>query len=105
MRQRLSDCFAVGPGFRTLEKVWMYVNVKCLRGMWNSKSSNRKSSRKFGGRPLTTPQGDLPQNWGEMEPKHTVPCMVLKVAANDRRKLAPCLLLVGFDLTSSIRWQ
>ncbi|GFU47809.1 uncharacterized protein TNCV_4465571 [Trichonephila clavipes] len=36
------------------------------------------------------PQDVLPQNWGETELNHSVPCMVLKGTANDRRQLALC---------------
>ncbi|GFV20114.1 uncharacterized protein TNCV_4194121 [Trichonephila clavipes] len=36
------------------------------------------------------PQDVLPQNWGEAELNHSVICMVLKAAANDRRHLALC---------------
>ncbi|GFU00194.1 uncharacterized protein TNCV_801731 [Trichonephila clavipes] len=40
-----------------------------------------------GGRPLT-PQGILPQNWGETELNRSVTCIVLKATVNDRRHLA-----------------
>ncbi|GFT61344.1 uncharacterized protein TNCV_4091131 [Trichonephila clavipes] len=36
------------------------------------------------------PQSVLSLNWGGIEPNHTVTCMVLKAAANDRRHLALC---------------
>ncbi|GFV57645.1 hypothetical protein TNCV_3132331 [Trichonephila clavipes] len=41
-----------------------------------------------GGRPLTLPQGVLPQNWGGTEQNRTVTCMVLKATANDRQLIA-----------------
>ncbi|GFX69109.1 cullin-4A [Trichonephila clavipes] len=45
----------------------------------------RLVERMRGGRPLTLPQGVLPQNWGGTELNCTVTCMVLKATANDRR--------------------
>ncbi|GFY02947.1 uncharacterized protein TNCV_3508271 [Trichonephila clavipes] len=40
-------------------------------------------------RPLTLPQGVLPQNWGGTELNPTVNCMVLKSTANDRSTSSP----------------
>ncbi|GFS79318.1 uncharacterized protein TNCV_4409681 [Trichonephila clavipes] len=34
------------------------------------------------------PEGVIPLNWGETELNRSVPCMVLKATANDRRHLA-----------------
>ncbi|GFX12779.1 uncharacterized protein TNCV_3437531 [Trichonephila clavipes] len=39
---------------------------------------------------LDHPQGGLPQNWGETELNHSVPCMVLKTTANGMPHLALC---------------
>ncbi|GFU27159.1 uncharacterized protein TNCV_775771 [Trichonephila clavipes] len=36
------------------------------------------------------PQSVLPLNWGGIEPKRTVTCMVLKATTNNRRYLALC---------------
>ncbi|GFV78507.1 hypothetical protein TNCV_1888131 [Trichonephila clavipes] len=46
------------------------------------------------------PQDVLPQNWGGIEPNHTVPCMVLKAAENDRSKSSPLpsMSFMGPDL-------
>ncbi|GFX43104.1 DUF5641 domain-containing protein [Trichonephila clavipes] len=46
------------------------------------------------------PQGVLPQNWGGIKPSHTVTCMVLKAAENDKSKssLLPWMNFVGLDL-------
>ncbi|GFX00670.1 hypothetical protein TNCV_2236771 [Trichonephila clavipes] len=43
------------------------------------------SERKVGGPDPTL--GDLPQNWGGTDRNRTVPCMVLKAKAKDRRKI------------------
>ncbi|GFV27074.1 uncharacterized protein TNCV_4853111 [Trichonephila clavipes] len=57
--------------------------------------SSRKSSREVGGKgerreASDHPQSVLPPNWGEIEPNHTVTCIVLKATTNDRRHLAIC---------------
>ncbi|GFX34299.1 hypothetical protein TNCV_3226461 [Trichonephila clavipes] len=46
------------------------------------------------------PQGVFPQNCGGIEPSHTVTCMVLKAAVNDKSKssLLPWMNFVGIDL-------
>ncbi|GFW71101.1 hypothetical protein TNCV_91441 [Trichonephila clavipes] len=36
-------------------------------------------------------QGVLLQNWGEINPNHTVICMMLKATAKDRRTTSPLL--------------
>ncbi|GFU92923.1 transposable element Tc1 transposase [Trichonephila clavipes] len=41
-------------------------------------------------RPLTLPQGALPQNWGGAELNRTVTYMVLMAMVNDRRTSSPC---------------
>ncbi|GFS76934.1 uncharacterized protein TNCV_3756131 [Trichonephila clavipes] len=58
--------------------------------------SSSKSSGEVGGRGREVgehsdhPQSVLPLNWGGIELKRTVTCMVLKATANDRRYLALC---------------
>ncbi|GFX82071.1 hypothetical protein TNCV_398011 [Trichonephila clavipes] len=55
-------------------------------------SSNRKSSREISGRGREVggpDQGVLPENWGVTEPNRTVPCIILKATANDRRRSSP----------------
>ncbi|GFW06303.1 uncharacterized protein TNCV_37771 [Trichonephila clavipes] len=62
-----------------------------LRSSWPP--SSHKSSREVGGRGWEAhahPQSVLPQNWGETELNRSVPCMVLKAMAKDRRHLALC---------------
>ncbi|GFV45383.1 uncharacterized protein TNCV_5055771 [Trichonephila clavipes] len=38
----------------------------------------------------SAPQSVLPLNWGGIEPNRTVPCIVLKARAKERRHLAIC---------------
>ncbi|GFW48386.1 hypothetical protein TNCV_1109491 [Trichonephila clavipes] len=91
------------PGIWRLQ--WSGTYSRRMRGCIASRSafapwgffkqpSSRKSSRDVhgrgrGGRPLTLPQGILPQNWGETELNRTVTCMMLNATVNDRRTSSP----------------
>ncbi|GFX70961.1 hypothetical protein TNCV_1689441 [Trichonephila clavipes] len=59
---------------------------------WGNLNIRRAASRleKLVGREASDhSQGVIPQNRPGTEPKHTVSCMVLKAAANDRLKTSP----------------
>ncbi|GFV77166.1 hypothetical protein TNCV_2108521, partial [Trichonephila clavipes] len=49
---------------------------------------------------LDNPQGVLPHSSSEMEPHHTIACLVLKAKTNDRSKTSPLssINFVGLDL-------
>ncbi|GFU85660.1 hypothetical protein TNCV_1719511 [Trichonephila clavipes] len=55
---------------------------------WSRKSSREEGEERW--EAPDHPKSFLPQNWGGTEQLSSVPCMVLKAKANDRRKnLAP----------------
>ncbi|GFS96829.1 uncharacterized protein TNCV_4754851 [Trichonephila clavipes] len=78
-----------------VNKAWILVNGVPLR-YWGTLNSRRATSllvRLVEGEERWEtpdhPQGALPQNWGGVEPSHTVICMVLKAAENDKSKSSP----------------
>ncbi|GFW96912.1 uncharacterized protein TNCV_2160471 [Trichonephila clavipes] len=81
-------------------RAWVRISedmdvCKCIVPSWQGGIlSSRQATSPLvrlneGGRPLTLPQGVLPQNWCGTKLNRTVTCMVLKATANDRRISRP----------------
>ncbi|GFT98081.1 uncharacterized protein TNCV_789031 [Trichonephila clavipes] len=101
-----ADCCAVGTGFESRRRHGCLHKYSAFAA-WEYFKSRRATS------PLVRlvegeerweapdhPQDVLPLNWGGIEPNRTVTCMVLKTTANDKRHLAPFVMMnfVGLDL-------